>query len=212
MKSDEIKMLRDHTKFLLEVKNRLLMFCYIYTFSFLGVLLIKYREVNDWSDVIIYTIPFFILVPFSCRIVYYRIWAIHENAFMHVFAKDEFLIDYTNSLIKKPYISIYKSEYRFRFFNKTDRIIQIVIDYIVNNEISILALLCNIVYFIKTYKVALKYYIFYPFISFLPIISSIFIIYISCSAYKYSLLYKFQVKEWEEYKKKICRVDEKFIL
>lgn len=212
MKSDEIKMSKEHTKFLLEVKNRLLMFCYIYTFSFLGVLLVEYRDINNWCDVVIYTIPFFILLPFSCRIIYYRIWIIHENAYMHVFARDNFLLDNTNYITQRPQISIYKSEYRFKFFNKIDQIIQTAIDFIVNNEISILALLCNIVYFIKTYKIALIHPFFYAIISLLPIFSCLFIIYICCSTYKYCLLHKRQVKEWSEYKKKTCKDNEKFIL
>lgn len=65
-----------------EMRNTLLTFTFTAVIAILGFGFATEKEVNQ----IVYLLPFFIIVPFTGRVSYYRKWSAHMAAYLDVFA------------------------------------------------------------------------------------------------------------------------------
>lgn len=88
-------------------RNSLLTFSFTAVLAALGVALnVEMDEVSSWLCLL----PYFLIIPFSARISYYRLSSAHINSFLRVFAKDQMKFELGTSVapenIFKRYIII----------------------------------------------------------------------------------------------------------
>lgn len=217
--------------FLLETKNKILMFSFIVVLSITGVSLSgKIAEPNTASIAFIYLIPFFILVPFTCRVAYYRVWHIYLSAYVNTFFGNKFSFnnkDLDSSIIPRidiccskyncipeeirKYTEIigeindYKNTYHIRYNSKLDRLAQWLMCFFVNFELFILSTACLFIMFVNTiafFKFTYGWVLLYVAASF----STIFIFFISYKAYNFTTIYGLLERQW-----KICKAVHKKI-
>lgn len=193
----------EQRKFLLETKNKLIMFAFVVVFSSLGVFISdKIPTKNSVIKCILYIIPFFVLVPISSRIVYYREWGAYLSAKIFVFSERD-SSDGTEH-IRYPYICFCKITYKNKFFQSVENFLQKIVDIMVNFEIFSLNLCCVIIFFVNLYDSYSSLGLLASLIcSLIPIVSTVYIFLICKAVYKYDDIYNYHVKQWEEYKSKI---------
>lgn len=134
------------------------------------------------EDIFFYMLPFFILVPFSARITYYRIWRCYLKSYLEIFSSDIYIF---NGYMEKPKIEK-------NFLDK-------IIGMFVNFEMFVLSIACTFVYYIKCY-IYFKYSLSYIMIFSIPLILT-FLIFLFCfSAYDYSKIHSLYIDRW--FKKK----------
>lgn len=166
-----------HIAFLLDTKNKILMFAFATTLAMFGAAL-KIDACNQ--DIYLYTLPFFLLLPFSARITYYRIWGCHQQAFLKIFASDKFVFKYNEEEVP----------IERNFLDK-------IMGFLVNFEMGFLSIGCLIIYFVRCWK----YYVnsIECFLIFsIPIISTILICLFCISAYDYSKMSSAYLGKWKE--------------
>ena len=189
--------------FLLETKNKLITFCFLTVFSMLGVVLTEEKNHSkELSYYFIYIIPFFILIPISARIIYYRLWVAYINAEIHVKTKlypNTSTIQTEQPTIDMPYICFYKLNYPFKIFYTLSKILQYSIDFIVNFEVFILSLCCFLLFLIKTWNSFESSNMWWWILYLVPVTGTVYIFFMCKSILNYDKIYKYHIKQWTWY-------------
>ena len=184
--------------FLLQTKNNLIIKSFIIVFSMIGILicdkiLILQNEIKNIT-IFVYIIPYFILVPISSRVAYYRIWGACLSAKINIFTN--------NKVDSYPEISFLNDnnlqnskKYRFSLC------IHKIICFMVNFELFILSLCC---FFILAISIIINNYNFISIVIcfIISIISNIYIFLIFKNIYNYKKLYNINKQKWITYKNK----------
>lgn len=126
---EEYRYLISLLQFYDETRNRILMFSFTGTFTIMGFVL--GTEVSIWLCVL----PFLLIIPFSARVSYYRRTHAHLNSFLGVFAPEKMLYKSCSSQVKNRYGRSYP-----------------FVAWLVNNEMSILAIMTFVVYLLKVFS------------------------------------------------------------
>lgn len=177
-------------------RTSLLTFAFTTVLAVLGVAL---GTENSDISVYMYLIPYCLIIPFSARIVYYRLIHAHISAFLIVYAPEKMRFRLGGST--NPRINAV-SEKQTPFF--------IVIAFLNNFEMSILALTCAAIFYFKFFSEKGDFSIIEWLICLIPIILTIFVIVITIYGYNYSKHLCRYKKKWEELYKK--NINEKYIL
>lgn len=146
-----------------ETRNTLLTFSFTAVLTALGVAL----SINE-IDMFVFILPFFVIIPFTGRLCYYRKWNAHMTSFLNVFNKKRRCYDlYTNEV-------------------KIDRgIWGHIVAWLVNYEMLFLAIACTAVFWVK-YPVSIEnFYVFDYLYCALPLLLTIFEFFLISSTYNY---------------------------
>ena len=183
--------------FLLQTKNNLIIKSFIIVFSMIGILicdkiLTLHNEIKNIT-IFVYIIPYFMLVPISSRVAYYRIWGAYLSAKINIFTN--------NKVDSYPEIS-FLNNYNLQN-SKKDKInlfIHKIICFMVNFELFILSLGC---FFIFIISVIINNYNFITIIIcfIISAISNIYIFLIFKNICNYEKLYDVNKQKWTTYVK-----------
>lgn len=171
--------INNHMEFLIDTKNKILMFAFATTLAMFGAAL-KIKSTSQ--DIYTYTLPFFLLLPFTARITYYRIWSCHQKTFLKIFAQDRFVFKDNEKEVP----------IERHFLDK-------IICFLVNFEMGFLSIGCLIIYIVKSwehYTNSLFHLIAYSF----SILSTILICLFCISALNYSKMSSYYLEKWKEKK------------
>lgn len=174
--------------FLLETRNKILTFSFTVIVGMFAFSLIK--EVDE-KYFYIYTIPYFLIVPFAARITYYRLWACYTESYLKIFASNKFIISYPTKY-KPPTIER-------NFLDK-------FIGFLVNFEMSMLCIVCDIIFYYRCYE-AFEYKLITVVIFSIPILSTILVILFCFSALRYEKMDKEYMRKWKKFYNKLKRVN-----
>ncbi len=125
----EYERLHNKLEYNLGTRNSLLTFSFTTVLTILGLAIAT--EIERIS-VLLYLIPFCILIPFTARIVYYRLIHAHINAFLMVYAPDKMQFQVNSAIVPEEQSKVY-----------------LIIAFLNNFETSILATACSIIFYIK---------------------------------------------------------------
>lgn len=173
----------------------------------------------------IYVIPFFILVPFACRVAYYRVWHMYLSAYINIFygtrfsfgdeELDSFFIPQISLCCKKysciPHktgeieevetaIKIQNEIYKHNGCSILDKVIHHLMCFFVNFELFILSLACLGLFFIRTYNY-FDYSSGWFVIYLISVVSTVLIFAVSYNGYSYGRGYRSFERQW-----KICKM------
>lgn len=166
--------INNNMTFLLDTKNKILMFAFTTTLAMFGAAL---KIESSSVDMYTYTLPFFLLVPFTARITYYRIWKCHQSAYLRVFAHDRYMQACEHEIpIEKNFI---------------DKLLGLF----VNCEMLFLSIGCSMIYYAKNFRYiecSLECII----LLFIPIAATSLVAVFCFSAYNYSKMYSTYYNKW----------------
>lgn len=162
-------------------RNNLLVFSFTAVLAILGVSLqVKMTTVS----VYICLIPYLLIIPFSARIVYYRIAAAHTGAFLNIYAPEYSQFGIGTKTVRESSAKMYTP-----------------IAWLVNHEMTLLGIATGVVYYLKLYEVTSQWS-FVTFMTLLiPIIAIAFIYKLQYSTEKYSDISNRFEDEWEQYER-----------
>ena len=179
MDDQMVTKINNHMAFLLDTKNKILMFAFATTLAMFGAAL---KIESSSQDIYIYTLPFFLLLPFTARITYYRIWCCHQQTFLKIFAQDRFVFKDNEKEVP----------IERHFLDK-------IIAFLVNFEMGFLAIACLIIYIVKSwehYTNSIGHFLAFSF----SIIATILICSFCISALNYSKMSSYYLEKWKEKK------------
>lgn len=132
LSEQEYEHLQNMLNYNLSTRNNLLTFSFTTVLTILGLAIgIEDATFNNVS-VILYIVPLCILIPFTARIVYYRILYAHIESFLMSYAPEKMQFRINSQKVPEENIKHYK-----------------IIAFLNNFETSILAVICMIVFYIK---------------------------------------------------------------
>lgn len=154
------------------------------TFSFTTVLAVIGvaigTESKDFS-VYIYLMPYCLIIPFTARIVYYRITHAHISAF---------LIEYAPEKMKFHQKTKFVAEKQNKLFS--------IIAILVNYEMFVLAITCAIIFEQKYFNTVNSFGKKEIFIIIVPILLSLVVFFIISYGYNYSKIKNNYLSKWNE--------------
>ena len=161
-------------------RNKLLVFSFTAVMTILGVSL---QITMNTVSVYICLIPYLLIIPFSARIVYYRIAAAQIGAFLCVCAQEYSQFSIGTKTVREDSAKMYTP-----------------IAWLVNHEMTLLGVATGIVYYLKLYDVTSQWN-FATYASLLmPIAAVVFIYKLQHSTEKYSDISDHFEEEWKQYK------------
>lgn len=176
----EYTMLTQKLKFFDTTRNSLLTFSFTSVLAVLGIAL-NMEEVNT-INVWICIVPFFLIIPFSARISYYRLATAHINSFLKKFANRDMIFTVGADTVKEDKCKYYKW-----------------VAWLVNHEMAILGMATSFIFYMKYIplikNLTIKEFVFLC----IPIILNIIVYVISDSAYDYSGIENKFSEEWNQY-------------
>lgn len=111
------------------MRNNLLTFSFTAVLAVLGIALqMEMDSVCSW----ICLIPYFLIIPFSARISYYRVASAHINSFLRVFASDRMQFEIGTTTVKEKNCAHFG-----------------VIAWLVNHEMVLLGVACSCLFYFK---------------------------------------------------------------
>lgn len=160
------------------IRNTLLTFSFTTVLAALGVAL---SSDSEELSVYIYLLPFCLLIPFTARIVYYRIVHARITSFLMVYAPEKMQFSLRGKNVP---------ENQTKYFN--------VIAVLVNFETTILSIACALIFVFKyldTYTLnEISSYLIFA----IPIVLVLIVFSISLYGFKYSKHQKRYFKLWEQ--------------
>lgn len=163
------------------MRNNLLAFSFTAVLAIIGVAL---AEELDSTTSYICLIPFFLIIPFSARISYYRLASAHINSFLKKFDETNMHFEIGSSTVTESKCGCYR-----------------LIAWLINHEMFLLSCATSVVFYLK-FLSSISAWSKYTWISLtLPIILSTIVFVISNSTYNYS-------KMMERFNKAWCAYDE----
>lgn len=163
------------------MRNNLLTFSFTAVLTVLGIALqMEMDSVSSW----ICLIPYFLIIPFSARISYYRVASAHINSFLRVFANERMQFEIGTKTVKE------KNSVRFG-----------MIAWLVNHEMVLLGTACSCLFYFK-YIPNIKTWALWEHISiFISALLILFVFIITDSSYNYERMITDYSEGWEKYRK-----------
>lgn len=192
LKLDDKEYERLHNTLEYNLNTRISLLTFAFT-TVLAVLGVAIGTENKDISVYMYLIPYCLIIPFSARIVYYRLVHAHISAFLMVYSPEKMLFRLGSSTNSEKNIV---SEKQTKFFN--------VIAFLNNYEMSILSLTCAVIFYFKFFSEKteienIELTTIEWIMCIVPIVLTILVIVITAYGYDYSKhLYRYKEK-WEEF-------------
>lgn len=166
------------------MRNNLLTFSFTSVLAILGVsLALEMNSTNVW----ICLFPFFLIIPFTARISYYRLASAHIGSFLKEFAKENMQFEIGTRFVPE---------------NGCKRYPQIA--WLVNHEMVMLSAATSCTFYVK-YVGAMTSWTYYNYIGYIgfviPIVLTVFVYLLSDSTYIYDNLMKVFEERWGLYHK-----------
>lgn len=160
------------------MRNNLLTFSFTSVLAVFGVALaMDMTAINAW----ICLIPFFLILPFTARISYYRLASAHITSFLKVFAEDRMQFEIGADTVKENKTKLYR-----------------LVSWLVDHEMVLLSIATSCVFYIKfLYSVNSWNVIHYVCLT-IPIVLTILVFIISHSTYDYDRIVKSFNSEWKQ--------------
>lgn len=161
------------------MRNNLLTFSFTSVLTVLGVALaIDMDSISAW----ICLIPFFLIIPFTARISYYRLASAHINSFLKQFVKKDMQFELGTNVVEEGNCKHYK-----------------LIAWLVNHEMVLLAIATSCTFCFK-YVIAIEEWSVWNYISLIaPVILIISVYIIADSTYSYKELMDNFIDGWDAY-------------
>ncbi len=161
------------------IKNTLLTFSFTAVLAILGVAL-----GTDTTKIhpLVFLVPFFLIIPFTARISYYRLASAHKNAFLKVFASERMLFAIGTETVPEKFGIAYRP-----------------IAWLVNHEMVLLAGATTAIFWITYYPRITEWGYFEILLWILPLLLDCFVYWISDSTYSYKKIYEVYKPQWERY-------------
>ena len=175
----EYEKLIKNLEFFDTMRNNLLTFAFTAVLITLGVALaIDTTKVNVW----IFLVPFFLIIPFTARISYYRLASAHINSFLKKFGQANMQFERGNEIVKEGICKHYK-----------------IIAWLINHEMVLLGIATSCIFYIK-YTASNEEWGFIDYIVLLiPILFVGFVWVIADSTYNYKKIIDKFSSEWDQY-------------
>lgn len=175
----EYDILAQKLEFFDTMRNNLLTFSFTSVLTVLGVTLaIELDEFSVW----ICLIPFFLIIPFSARISYYRLASAHINSFLKKFRKEDMQFSLGSQVVTEGICKHYT-----------------IIAWLVNHEMVLLSMATTCIFYFR-YILCVEIWTKWNCISLVvPIIFNIIVFVISDSTYSYKSMMNAFLLKWDEY-------------
>lgn len=175
---EEYQQLCDQMRCDTQTRNSLLTFSFTAVLTALGI---GFAMESDNTNVYVFLLPFFIIIPFTGRMAYYRIWSAQIK---------EYLCLYAEELSTYPIIG--------RSVPIEHGVMGTILAILVNYEMFFLACATTLLFFLK-YPVKFVDFVVRDWcICSLPIILTFITFFIITAVYDYKKLRKYYKSKWEE--------------
>lgn len=155
------------------------------TFSFTAVLAVLGVAIGmDNTDVnpLVYLLPFFLIVPFTARISYYRLASAHINTFLKIFAPERMVYPIGSGIVHERHGTFYG-----------------LIAWLVNHEMVLLSCVPTFTLWFKYSMQLTEWTIWDKLLTFAPIALTVLVFLISNSTYSYKRLNDVYTPKWNSY-------------
>lgn len=159
----EHNILTQRLEFFDTVRNNLLTFSFTSVLAVLGVALaMELDRISVW----ICLTPFFLIIPFSARISYYRLASAHINSFLRKFRKEDMQFSIGSEVVSEGICKHYT-----------------IIAWLVNHEMVLLGMATTCIFYLK-YVLCVETWTKWNYVSLvIPIMLNVFVFIISDSTY-----------------------------
>ena len=163
------------------IKNSLLTFSFTAVLTLLGIVIASNGQISP----LVCLIPYFLIIPFSARIAYYRLASAHINTFLKVFEPKKMIFENGTPDVPEKQGKIFP-----------------VIAWLINHEMVVLAIATGLIYCYQYYNYATlcTWVDILLFLPPLPFVIAVFVI--SNSTYSYKDLCEGYKPKWEAYLEK----------
>lgn len=170
------------------IKNSLLAFSFTAVLAALGVALgVDTSQMNP----LLFLVPFFLIIPFTARISYYRLVSAYTNTFLKVFTPERMLYAIGGERVLEKHGIAYRP-----------------IAWLINHEMLMLAGATTVTFWIVYYPRITRWGFFEILLWILPLIMDCFVYWISDSTYSYKKLSEWFKPQWERYFAELQNDDE----
>ncbi len=176
---NEYEKLIKRLEFFDTMRNNLLTFSFTSVLTVLGVALVmEMNSISAW----ICLIPFFLIIPFTARISYYRLATAHIDSFLKKFRNPDMEFESGTTIVKEGICKYFK-----------------LIAWLVSHEMVLLSIATSCIFYLK-YIFSIHKWKFYNYVSLtVPIVLSVLVFIIADSTYNYKkLIDEFSIK-WDQY-------------
>lgn len=178
--NEEYNKLVKKIEFFETTRNSLLTFSFTAVLTVIGVALaMDMNVISAW----ICLLPFFLIIPFTARISYYRLATAHIGAFLKCFAPQNMQFEIGADFVK---------EGNCRFYTLTA--------WLITHEMVLLGIAVSFVFYLKYIPSVEKWNIYWIIGLFVPIILSGIVYMIAESTYNYGKVKKNFEKQWDVYR------------
>ena len=170
----------DMLKFIDTTRNTLLTFAFTSVLAVVGIAIGTEKEkFNPWLCLL----PFFLIIPFTARISYYRLSSAHINSFLEVFAEDKMCFMKGTKDVPERYGRGY--------------------------EMLCLSIAVSFAFGITMWESEEKWKIYEFLLTLIvPLVLCFIVFLISFSTYNYKKMLEYYGGRWEKYYKKFCEESE----
>lgn len=175
----EYNTLTQRLEFFDTMRNNLLTFSFTSVLAILGVALaMEMDEIGVW----ICLIPFFLIIPFTARISYYRLASAHINSFLKRFRKEDMQFSIGSEAVTEGICKHYT-----------------IMAWLVNHEMLLLGMATTCIFYLK-YIICVEKWTRWNYVSLvIPIILNVIVFVISNSTYNYKRMMNDFLYKWNEY-------------
>ncbi len=175
----EYNILTQRLEFFDTMRNNLLTFSFTSVLTVLGIAIAMDMDtVSAW----ICLIPFFLIIPFTARISYYRLASAHINSFLRKFKQVDMQFAIGTSMVTEDQCKHFK-----------------LIAWLVNHEMVLLGVATSCTFYFK-YIFAIEKWIFWNYVGLIvPILFIVVVYIIADSTYNYKKLIDGFSIEWDDY-------------
>ncbi len=168
-------------------RNNLLTFAFTTVLALLGIIIASENPINP----LVCLVPYFLIIPFTARISYYRIASAHINTFLKSFVPEKTVFANGASIVPEKHGKVYP-----------------LIAWLINHEMVVLAIATGLIYCYEYYNYD-NFSTLWSIIKFLAPIPFIIVIFlISNSTYSYKKICDVYTPKWETYLEKLKRNNE----
>lgn len=160
-------------------RNKLLTFSFTAVLTIMGVALtVKMNRISVW----ICLIPFFLIIPFTARITYYRLASAHISSFLRMFAKENMQFEIGAQVVTENIFLLYPQ-----------------IAWLVNHEMVLLGVATGCIFYIK-YITCTRTFTYFNFVVLsVPVFLCTLVYLISHTTHSYQKLLKKFTEKWKFY-------------
>lgn len=175
----EYNKLTKRLEFFDTMRNSLLTFSFTAVLAVLGIALqMEMDAVRSW----ICLIPYFLILPFSARISYYRLSSAHINSFLRIFAKERM-----------------QFEIGARVVHEGKGVRYCVIAWLVNHEMVLLGMASSSIFYLKYWPNIQSWSLLEIISIIIPALLVILVFIIMDSTYNFSHMITDYSESWEQY-------------